>query len=234
MGSAASLPLLGSSAHRPGCKLVRQLHNPEHPIRCCQCFFRRGESKFWHHRLGPIRGQPALSSVRSRCPLHWRQNCHFDPKRHSTAARRPPACYRLSLQSDGTLLPSAGRTTNGRLLTPGVANREPGCASHRSEFGTAAKSSGFPFHHLFPGLDPPPNLALRLPLSFHVSTAPFSAPDTLCSVFSLPPPQPWRPSMELRANLQSPALDSPAGPLSPSCPSTTLSVPRNSRPQPRQ
>lgn len=78
--------------------------------------FSAGGVKILASSSGSNSGQPALSSVRSRCPLHWRQNCHFDPKRHSTAARRPPACCRLSLQSDGALLLSAGRTTNGRLL----------------------------------------------------------------------------------------------------------------------
>ena len=182
-GTAASEKLPGSSAHRPGATTwlsleargAQQIHKPDGPIRHWHYFF-GGEKRqnfgiiclgLWVH---PARGRLAFLPLRSPCPLSLASTCHFRPEPKSTAARRPrAACCRPLEQSDRRCCPlPVQQPTVCRFacFTPGVANREPACASVRHTGQTSATHccraiglSLFFLSFIFPLDGHPPTLA---------------------------------------------------------------------------
>jgi len=232
--NSTAVAAFSQAAHRTDQdELVRRFHTPDQPIRCCHYFF-GGESQnfgiivwvqFGASLLFPACARRARFTAR-------RQTATSTP---ATLHGRPPtSCLLPPFLAIGWYPAALCQQNNQRSLAH-PRRRKQRARLRVAQVRDCRQVIGLSFL-------PPSSLAStlrRLWLSTCLSLSPsrphrLPASDNYCSAFSLVPPQPWRLSTESRANLPSPAFDSPAGPLSPSCPSTTLNVPQSSRPLPRR
>jgi hypothetical protein len=180
-GTAASEKLPGSSAHRPGAttwKLAAHSRSTNPTVQSdTGTIFSAGRrdkilaSFVWES------GSIQLGAASPSCPcarrarFHWRQPATFDQSR----TLRPPADLALlaaalwSNQTDGAALFRCSNQRSAASLacfTPGVANREPACASVRHTGQTSATHccraiglSLFFLSFIFPLDGHPPTLA---------------------------------------------------------------------------